>query len=513
MDKAEKFRRLTCTEKVRADLRGTSVRAATFTGIASAGDLLIRIGSTAVLARLIVPEHFGLVMMVMAVTAIAEQLRELGLSAATVQQKEITHEQVTNLFWINTLAGSIIAGLVCALSPLIASYYQEPRLTVISCVLATNFIFGGLMVQHQALLTRQMKLGHVSIVRLCSNLISTLIAIALAWMDFGVWSLVWREVARSVLLTVGMWCCFPWVPGLPMRRTNVRSMVGFGTNLTAANILASLTAGMDRLLLGRLWGAAPVAVYRQAFQLIIAPTDQLVAPLYNVAQPGLSMLQGDGARFCRYYQKLLTAVCIITMPLSLFVAVYSTQISQVLFGPNWAGCGPVLMILSFGTFIRQAAGSSAYVLIARGRSRTYLKLALLNNVLFVALAMVGARWGVIGVAIADVTTLWMMLAPRLYYSFKESPVTMGAFFATAARPAFAGVLMALGLVVFRGFTTQLPAGIALAIGCIAALLTFPLAWLLIPGGRAEFRNLATDVKSILQRKSSCRIAAEVPVQP
>src|SRR5687768_8605083 len=128
MDKAERFRQLTCTAEVRRDLRGRSVRAAGLSGLASAGDFVIRISSTAVLARLIIPEHFGLVMMVMAVTAVAEQLRELGLSAATVQQKEITHEQVTNLFWINVAAGACIALVVAAISPLIATYYREPRL-------------------------------------------------------------------------------------------------------------------------------------------------------------------------------------------------------------------------------------------------------------------------------------------------------------------------------------------------------------------------------------------------
>src|SRR5947209_14282676 len=105
MSASERFKVLSCTESIRTDLRGSSVRAAAFTGAAAAGDFAIRIGSTAVLARLILPEHFGLVMMVMAITAVADQLRELGLSAATVQQKEITHEQVSNLFWVNVLAG------------------------------------------------------------------------------------------------------------------------------------------------------------------------------------------------------------------------------------------------------------------------------------------------------------------------------------------------------------------------------------------------------------------------
>src|SRR4051812_2131167 len=107
MDASERFKQLTSTEAIRGDLRRNSVRAAAFTGASSGGDFVIRIVSTAILARLILPEHFGLVMMVMVVTAVAEQLRELGLSAATIQQKEITHEQVTNLFWINVLAGTL----------------------------------------------------------------------------------------------------------------------------------------------------------------------------------------------------------------------------------------------------------------------------------------------------------------------------------------------------------------------------------------------------------------------
>src|ERR1039458_3852212 len=100
MNKAEKFRRLTCTQELRKDLRGSSVRAAAFTWAAGAVDFVLRIGSTAVLARLILPEQFGLVMMVTAVTAIADQFRDLGLSTATVQRKEISHEEVSNLFWI-----------------------------------------------------------------------------------------------------------------------------------------------------------------------------------------------------------------------------------------------------------------------------------------------------------------------------------------------------------------------------------------------------------------------------
>src|SRR5260370_21355940 len=101
MNQADKFKRLSCTEAIRNDLRSSSVRAAGFTWVAGAVDFVLRIGSTAILARLVLPEQFGLVMLVMAVTSIADQFRDLGLSTVTVQRIDISHHQVTNLFWLN----------------------------------------------------------------------------------------------------------------------------------------------------------------------------------------------------------------------------------------------------------------------------------------------------------------------------------------------------------------------------------------------------------------------------
>src|SRR5262249_54883571 len=120
MNQAAKFNRLICTYAIRTDLRSSSVRVAGFTWVAGLADFVLRISSTAILARLILPQQFGLIMMVTAVTAIADQFRDLGLSTVTVQRKEISHQEVTNLFWINVLAGVAIALIICAASPLIS---------------------------------------------------------------------------------------------------------------------------------------------------------------------------------------------------------------------------------------------------------------------------------------------------------------------------------------------------------------------------------------------------------
>jgi O-antigen/teichoic acid export membrane protein len=507
MTKAERFEKLTCTKSLRADLRGNSIRAAAFTGISAICDFTVRLGSTAVLARLVLPEQFGLVMMVTAVTAIADQFRDLGLSGATVQKKEITHQEVTNLFWVNALAGTLITLVVCAISPLVSLYYKEPKLTIITCVLATNFLWGGLLVQHQALLTRQLRLGYTSAVRLGSSILSTALAIWLAWRGWGYWALVWREVARSLLLMIGMWSCFPWVPGLPSRKTSIRGLVGFGANLAGANIIGSVSAGYDRISIGRVWGAAPVAMYRQAYQLMVAPLDQLISPIYQVTQPGLSILQSEPERFRRFYRKVVMVVSMWTMSMSLFVAVYASEITRIMLGRKWTDAAPVLLILSFGAFIKQPVGSAAYVLITRGRSRMFLALTLLNNATLIILMTIGVKWGVAGVALADVVTTYLMAGPRLHYCFKDSPVTVKVFLAAIGRPAIASLAMAA---VLLGLRTGMPLESVvtrMAVGCAAAPLAFLGAWLLLPGGREELAALVSDVGNALKRK---RAAAKPP---
>jgi len=511
MTKAERFQQLTSTTEIQTDLRTKSIQAATFTWTAGAADFILRFGSTAILARLVLPEHFGLVMMVTAFTSIADQFRDLGLSTVTVQRKEITYHEVSNLFWINVASGLLIALVVSAASPLLAEYYKEPRLIAPTCLLATNFVWGGLMVQHQALLTRRLKLGSTSSIRVLSSVISTIVAVTLAWKGFGYWALVWREFVRCALLTIGMWVAFPWMPGLPSRKTNVWALVTFGADLSLANIVASISGTFDRVLLGRFWGPSPTALYRQAYQLLVLPTEQLVSPVYQVAQPGLSMLQADLPRFRTFYKKVLTIACVAAMPLSLFVAVYSAEITRVVLGRRWAGSAPLLLILSLSNFIKQPVGSTAFVLIAQGRSRTYLMLTLLQNFAAVVFMFIGVHWGTIGVAYAEVATTYLLIAPRVYYTFRASPLAVGSFFAMIARPMIASVVMAAVQLVLRQSLPAIGAPAVLAIGTGTAAVVFPAVWMLLPGGSGEVFALIADVRTVVTEKKAPSRATGGPV--
>ena len=371
------------------------------------------------------------------------------------------------------------------------------------------------MVQHQALLTRQLKLGYTSTLRFLASLVSTILAVILAWKGYGYWALVWREFARCALLTFGTWAAFPWIPGRPKRTADVRSLVSFGADLSAANIIGSIGGAFDRFLLGRFSGATPTALYRQAYQLLVLPTEQLLSPVYQVAQPGLSLLQNEGAQFRMFYRKVLIVACIATMPLSLFVAVYSTEVTRLVLGTKWLASAPLLMVLSLSAFIKQPVSSTAFVLIAQGRSRTYLILSLLHHSVAILFMCAGIQWGAMGIAYAELAATYLLIPPRLYYTFKGSPMTVGAFLLAVARPLTASIAMAIALLFLRQLLPDVGAPWALSIAAVLGSLVFVGVWLLLPGGGRELFELFADVRSALNRRvapTSVSVATE-PARP
>src|SRR5690606_19203223 len=156
------------TEHLTKHLRRRTMRGGAITVSSQGVKFALRLGSTAVLARLLTPADFGLIAMVTVVTGFVEMFKDAGLSMATIQRERITHAQVSTLFWINVALSALIMLLIAALAPAIAWFYGEPRLLPITLALSGTMIFGGLAVQHQALLRRQMQFGRLATIEITS---------------------------------------------------------------------------------------------------------------------------------------------------------------------------------------------------------------------------------------------------------------------------------------------------------------------------------------------------------
>ena len=178
------------TDHVLGDLRRRSVRGGAATLAAQLCKFALQFGSTALLARLLTPDDYGLIAMVTAVTGFVAIFKDLGLSAATVQRKEITRQQSSNLFWINVACSILLMLILMAAAPLIAWFYKHPELRWITIALSASFIFGGLTAQHQALLRRQMRFGVLARIEVGAMACGVAAALIAAWLDCatGRWS-------------------------------------------------------------------------------------------------------------------------------------------------------------------------------------------------------------------------------------------------------------------------------------------------------------------------------------
>lgn len=488
--RSRSFEKYGSTDSIRADLRDRSIRAMLIMASSGVFDFVLRVGSISILARLLPPEQFGVVALVTALTAIAEQFRDLGLSSATVQAADLTHEQVSNLFWINIATGFLFFALTAAAAHQISVFYQDDRLGPITLAIATNFISGAFIVQHQALLGRQLKQTHMAVVRLVSSILSVVLAVLLAMNGYGYWALVWREIARNVFVAAGMWIACPWLPGLPRRNVNTRKLIRFGADLTFAQAALAIVSNLDRLLLGK--DTDILGLYRQAQMLLVAPIEQLNAPIWGVSQPALSMLQNSPERYRRYYERLLLIVGIATIPFGLFVAVYAHEITHIVLGPKWVGAEIFMQIFGIVTIIRPVLHTTGLVLVTTGRSGMMLALSVVHSIALGAFMVVGVYWGAAGVAIAHGVATLVLMWPKLHYSFRGSPVTVGSFFRALCPPFVASFVMVGALLTVRAVFPSEGTFMPIIVGSSVAFASYFLSLFLIPQGRAAIVKLWQD---------------------
>ena len=251
-------------DHLKTGMKERAVKSAGITLAAQGIKLILQLGSVAILARLLQPSDFGLIAMVTVFTGLALQFMEGGLSMATIQRDQITHAQVSNLFWVNGALGTALCLLGILISPLVAIIYDEPRLTLVMAAMSLTFLIGGLSVQHDALLRRQMRFRAISVIDIVSMAagIATGIAAALGGLEY--WALVISPITTFATKTVMRWLSARWVPSMMSRGSGVRPLLGFGANLTGANFIGYMATNLTPFAIGYIGGA-------QSLGLIIVP--------------------------------------------------------------------------------------------------------------------------------------------------------------------------------------------------------------------------------------------------
>ena len=484
------------TDHLMKDLKGHSVRGGAITIVTQGLKFILQMGSTMVLARLLTPVDYGLVAMVTVVTGSLGIIKDAGLSAATVQRESITHGQVSTLFWINVVFSALLMFFTAALAPAIAWFYQEPRLTAITLVLAGSFLFAGLTVQHSALLRRQMKFGVLAVIDIMSMAIGFGIGIVIAILTSSYWALVGMAVVGSVVSCLGHWLASGWMPGLPRRGTGVMPMLRFGGNLTGFNFVSHFGRNTDRFLIGWWWGAGPLGIYTKAYGLLMVPIYQINTPFTQVALPALSRLKASPLEYKQFYCQAVFAITSVGVPLVAAALCLIDSMVLLILGEQWMGAVPVFLALGPAALLGTFNVATGWVYQSIGHVHIQFRWGGFSAFILALAFIIGLPGGPVSVAIAYSIASIIMYPIGVYVCFRKTCLSPKDLIKAIRIPFAASALASVTILTIRNLTPELEAiGELLVLGTIFSVTYFAV-WLILSGRKAQIKVL----KGFLSKK-------------
>jgi PST family polysaccharide transporter len=417
--------------------------------------LLLRLGSLIVLARLLDPGDFGLVAMVTVIAGVFNIFVSAGLSAATVQRLEVSHEQVSALFWITFGIGLLLAILCLVIAPFLSAFYHEAKAGLIIATLAPTFVFNSLSVHHLALLQRQMRYVQISAIEFGSQLASAATGILMALAGFGYWALVASLIAVSVCLTMGAWAATGWVPSLPRRDSGVSSMLQFGTTITLINLVVYTGYNLDKVLLGRYFGPDALGLYGRAYQLVQIPTDVLNATFGSVTFSALARLQNDPARFRSYFLKSYSLVVSITLPTTMLGVALADDIVLVVLGPKWHEAAAVFRLLAPTILVFGIINPLPWLLDSVGLQVRTLSASLAVAAVASVSYLIGIPYGPKGVALTYSVAMSLWLVPHVFWCVRDTVISAGDILSAASRPLLWAILATSAAFIVRHYAAPI----------------------------------------------------------
>lgn len=486
------------------DLKEKTIRGGLARMSAQGANFLLRVGSIMVLSRMLGPTDFGLVGMVTAFTGVLSLFRDFGLSTASVQRENVTDEQISTLFWINVLVGAVLAVITLVFAPVVVRVYHEPRLLGVTMVLSLGFIFNALGVQHSALLKRQLRFTALAVIHIAALAIGILVAISVAKLGFAYWALVAMTLTLPLATTVGVWIAAAWIPGRPRHAEEIRSMMRFGGTLTLNGLVTYVAYNMEKVLLGRFWGAEIIGLYGRAYQLINIPTDNLNQSVGEVAFSALSRVQNDRPRFRNYFLKGYSLVLAMTIPITIMCAFFADDLILVLLGPNWSATAPIFRLLAPTILIFAMINPLAWLMFALGLVQRSLKTALVLAPVVMLGYLAGLPYGPKGVALGYSTAMILWAIPHTAWCVHGTGVSLRDILVTVGRPLLSGLVgAAIAFSVHQACNPLMPPLPRVVVAAVVLLVVYGGMLFYVVGQKEFYMNILQGLRkrALVQEKA------------
>jgi len=397
--------------------------------------------TTSILARLLTKNDFGLVAVAVVAISYLSVLKDLGLGVALIQRKGDVNEAANTVFTINLIIGFVLTVIAIPLAPLIAIFFMDPQLTPVLRWMGVSFLINALGSVHVNRLVRELDYRRKLIPDLGSALIKGAISIGLAYLGYGVWSLVFGQISGAMASVVLVWIILPWRPRLTLDRRVAGGLMKFGISVTGIDIINEITDNIDYVIVGRIFGLVPLSIYTLAYRL---PEMLLIGNLWvmgGVVFPAFSTIQDRPNELRLGFLASVRIVELIAVPICLGLLIAADPIVRVVFGDQWLDAIPVLRVLAVYAWVYSLGYHVGGFYKAIGRPDILLRLSILTLIILVPSLLIGARFGLIGVALGHLIAVLIRRIISLILATRFVNVSMADIFGELKPSFFAALVM------------------------------------------------------------------------
>lgn len=404
----------------------------------------LQFGLSVLLMRLLGPEAFGLIAMVLVFTGFAGVFQDLGFSSALIHFQDASEEHRSTAFWCSVALGICISLALSASAGLIAGFYDLPQLEFIVVAVSLSFAMSAFGSVPRAILQKRMLFARIAIVESVATIVSGGSAALAALGGLGVWALVIQLLLFALISAVGLLLWTPWTPSWRVSRSALDELWRYGAGLTGFAVVNYWARRADDLLIGKFFGSAALGLYSRAYSLMLLPLSQIMRVLIPVVFPAFASVQHDHVRVKRGFLRLISIISFISFPLMFGLCATAEPFVMTIFGPDWSGLIPLIRILSIAGALGALANPLGVIFTSQGQTGAFFRIGLFSGGTTVVMIC-------LGVILGDVVTVaWFYLAastivtiPNYLAAGKLIGMTLGDALGAVWANFASAVLMAL----------------------------------------------------------------------
>ena len=398
-----------------SDLKGTAAKGLIWSAIERIGAQGIQLVFGIAITRILFPADYGLIGMILIFVAIGQTIVDSGFGSALIWKSNSNEVDYSTVFYFNITVSLILYLIFFFLAPVIATFYDEPRLVSLIRVICLNFLIISFSLIQQVDLQRKVDFKLLAVINILGSLIAGIAALFMAFKGFGAWAIVMQMLIKSFITSLLLWIFNTWRPVFVFSIGALRQLFGYGSNLMAAGLLNTIFRNIYFNIIGKLFPVTSLGYYTRSVQLNDFPVITIGQIFNRVVFPVFSTIKDDDERLKNAFRKSLRTMVFVTFPVLIGLIAVADQLIEVLLTAKWLPASDYFKLLCLVGLFYPFQVLNNEILKTKGKSGWVLRLEVITKIVLVINILVTWRWGIAAIIIGQIVSAFIACVVGFLY--------------------------------------------------------------------------------------------------